>query len=151
MNLKDHLKIVADMLRGHNTLPKSWRYSPADLLIAHGKSYPVNPETFKTKRGEAHACYMNAGRAALDNPAETYVEGYVSVHGVPINHGWTIDKNGKVIDITTGGKGIVEYFGVPIKTNYLRKTILRTRVWGLLDPRHNEQIYKDDPKVYVAS
>ncbi len=149
MGLKHHLEIVADMQAKHAKLPKSWRHSPNALMLKYGKPYDVNPETFKGKRGKAHACYMNAAQRALDDPKQTYVEGWVSVHGVPIQHAWTVGPDGKVNDNTIAGKGILEYFGVPIKTEYLRTTILRTRVWGLFDPMHNEQIYKDDPKDFV--
>src|ERR1019366_9509755 len=72
--------------------------------------------------------------AAIGNPSLTYVEGYITVHGVPIKHAWTVDEDGQVVDSTIDGAGKVDnYFGVPFSTTYLEKTLVKNKVYGLLD------------------
>lgn len=105
-------------------------------------------KTFAGTRGKVHECYKNAGQLALDDDG-TYCEGYVSVHGVPLEHAW-IWKNGRVIDPTVTPKGITEYYGIPVKTDYLRKTVLKTHVWGVLGAMHNPGILTDDPSDIVG-
>ena len=100
-------------------------------------------------------CYYNSAMLATSNPEYTYVEGYITSRGLPtLPHGWVVDKKGRVIDVTLqvksrGGDfeklrrgkkvksfdvsnnviGVVpegwEYYGVPIKTDYLMKSMLK--------------------------
>jgi hypothetical protein len=44
-------------------------------------------------------CYLNALAVCITNPKVQYVEGYIEVHGVPIEHAWNCYK-GKHFDIT---------------------------------------------------
>lgn len=125
--------------------------APAKVMLTHGRQFIFDSLSYAGKRGKAHGCYMNAGRIALDDSSKTYVEGYVSVHGVPIEHAWVVDADGKVQDPTiTGPEGILGYFGLPIKTEYLRDTILKKGTWGVLDFT-NRDIYKTSPREYVRS
>jgi hypothetical protein len=78
---------------------------------------------------------MNAGRLALDDWNMVYVEGKITVFGVPIDHAWNVHRvTGDMVDVTLTGEvtRAANYFGVPFKTAYLRKTIMRTGVWGLI-------------------
>ena len=64
----------------------------------------------------------------------TYVEGFVAIHGVPIEHAWCVDANGVVVDPTIENVNqVVAYYGVPFKTEYLKRAILVNDVYGLLD------------------
>lgn len=60
-------------------------------------------------------CFMNAQRlTAYDkNPAVKYVEGLVTVHGVPIDHAW-VEINGKVYDPTINKTQLVTKKGIPM-------------------------------------
>src|ERR1700686_2108635 len=102
------------------------------IISASGKPYHFDDKSFAGSHKTMGMCYQEAGHAALGDHRLTYVEGYVSVHGVPIHHAWTVDEEGRVHDPTLkDGAGVKGYFGVPFKTGYLRETILRTKVWGL--------------------
>jgi hypothetical protein len=105
----------------------------SDFLLAHGVAYMPGPDTFAAPRQEQHNCFGNALHLALDDPSLTYVEGKVSVHGVPLDHAWCVDADGNVIDPTATGKGIVEYFGVPLSTEYVKRAVLFNGVYGVLD------------------
>lgn len=121
------------------------------IQLGSGKQFFADDRTFGGPHGRPHQCYANASRAAMDDPNKTYVEGYVTVHGVPIEHAWTVDKQGNVMDPTIRDpKGIGGYYGVPIKTDYLVATMLRTKVFGVFG-FHNREIYDAPPRAYVAS
>ena len=87
-------------------------------------------------------CVMNAQKLAthaLGDPRVNYVEGLVTVHGVPLDHAW-IEFNGKVFDPTTAnvnwkiktGAPKGEYFGVTVPKNEIFKNQLRTRTYSFL-------------------
>ncbi|SRR6266566_653914 len=97
-------------------------------------------------------CYMNAQRmamAGLANPKVQYVEGLVSVHGVPIDHAW-IEYNGKIFDPTLmDASGKVkdkqehEWFGVTVPKNEIMKHQLATKVYSPLTQSYkNETLQK---------
>lgn len=108
-------------------------------------------------------CYMNAQRMAtraLDDPRVKYMEGLVSVHGVPISHAW-IEFNGKVYDPTLkteSGKGKTitrqgekikleedkDYFGVEVPKDLIMSHQLATERYAPLTkhPDYFKKIYK---------
>lgn len=107
--------------------------SPARFVLENGVPYTVNEKTFKGKRAPMHECYKNAALDALNHEDRTYVEGYVSVHGIPIEHAWTVDASGQVYDSTIhANDAVAGYFGVPFSNEYLMKTLLKNKVYGLL-------------------
>ena len=107
---------------------------PNDFMLAHGREYAFNAESFAGPRAERKQCYANATHLALYNNDLTYVEGYVSIHGVPIEHAWCVDADGVVVDPTIEDVGqVLAYFGVPFKTEYVKRAIIMNDVYGLLD------------------
>ena len=92
----------------------------------------------------------------------TYVEGYVLAGIIPVHHAWVVDRRGRVIDLTLRDRELTkaeldhelnnvgkvssldqknilgripngwEYFGVPIKTEYVRNRALETKRYGSL-------------------
>jgi len=48
---------------------------------------------------KANQCYLNALAVCMENSDVEYVEGYMEVHGVPLEHAWNCYK-GKHFDIT---------------------------------------------------
>lgn len=122
-----------------------------DIMLKYGRVYKPNKNTYRGKRDEMKQCFANAGKLALFNSKYTYVEGYVICVGVPLHHAWVIDKSGNLIDTTLkDGKNISEYYGVPIKTEFLRKTVLKSKVWGVLDYWNYDLLKDIDPKEIVA-
>ena len=128
--LAKYLRMTTSFQDKH--LPKGVK-SRDKFVLDNGQPFVANGETYKGKRGPMKMCYMNATKEALDNPDRTYVEGFVSVHGVPIQHAWTVDKTGQIYDPTINpDQGISGYFGVPFSTDYLLKASLKNGVYGLL-------------------
>ena len=109
------------------------------FMLENGRDYEYGPASFAGPRGEPKQCFMNATHLALNDPALTYVEGKVGLI-IPIDHAWCIDADGMVVDPTLAPAvadgsfdRVSGYFGVPFRTEYLRKAIFRNNNYGLLD------------------
>ena len=110
------------------------------FMLENGRDYTIDPDSFAGPRGTPRACFMNAAMLAFENPALTYVEGKISCCLIPIDHAWCVDQSGIVVDPTLtpnadagGTLDISGYFGVPFKTEYVRRAVIKNRRWGLLD------------------
>lgn len=140
--LKTYLEMISKFYGDQPSVPK--------FILEHGREWPVDDKSFIG--GTPHQCYMNAAHAVLENPKLTYVEGYISVHGVPISHAWTVDEQGKVRDYTIRDpKGIQGYYGVPFQQKFLEKQLLKNKIYGLLDgdPRAVYRVVTADPKEFL--
>lgn len=109
----------------------------ADLLLKYGKAYHITPKTLEGKRGTESMCYMNAFKLADSNPNLIYVEGYVHIGFIAIEHAWCVDKKDNAIDPTLkkSSPAIMNpkgYFGIPFKHSYLIKTALDTGMYGII-------------------
>jgi len=105
------------------------------FILKHGRRFVVDADSYIGSL-PAKQCYGNAAMTAI-NEGLTYVEGYTTVCGLPIQHAWNISKDGKVRDYTLdnddakyGGR---EFFGVPFKTEFLRRTVLKKGTFQLFD------------------
>jgi hypothetical protein len=105
-----------------------------EFMLAHGREYKVGPRSYSGPRGAPNQCYANAGALALEFPALTYVEGQILVCGLPLDHAWCIDEQGIVVEPTIRNcEAVYEFYGVPFRTDYLLKAVLRNKMWGVLD------------------
>jgi hypothetical protein len=121
---------------------------PNDFLLRYGRDYTITAHTYLGPRDEAQACFANATHRAVHDERLTYVEGYVFVFGVPLQHAWLADANDFVIDptITDNDDGrIAGYFGVPFITGYVCKAVTVNKSYGVLDYFHAS---KTAPKLY---
>lgn len=150
-SLKQHVQMIADFQSQQGQV---WAH---DFVAKHGKAYKFNEASLEG--GIAQQCYKNAALEAMSNPDVTYVEGFVSVYGVPIAHAWVVTEDGVVRDVTIAGskkdKGMIRgYFGVPIKTGFLSRTLLKSKVYGILvgsdNPKTVKLVIEADPKDVVA-
>lgn len=128
--IEDYLKMVTSMM-SHNK-PNKFKYSCfEDFILKHGQRFTkVGKMPRGFKRGMAKQCYMNAAKLTLDLPSLIYCEGYAAGI-IPVLHGWCITRRGTVIDPTwDDGK---DYFGIPIKHSYLMNSMIRHKVYGVID------------------
>lgn len=132
-DLKNYLTMMENFRRERTPLPQGMD-SVEGLLLKHGQPYFVNEKTYAGKRDTPKMCYMNATQAMIENPDRTYVEGYITTHGVPIAHAWTVDSSGQVYDSTIVPKGgrVAGYFGIPFANEYVLKSSLANKHYGLL-------------------
>jgi hypothetical protein len=108
--------------------------------LENARDYPIGPHSYSLPRGEPKQCYMNATHLALELPHLTYVEGNIAMFGIAIEHAWCVDEEGVVVDTTLAPDlkdgsfdRISNYFGIPFRTDYVRKASLRNGVYGMLD------------------
>lgn len=110
-------------------------YSIPELMLEFGQPYAVNENTYADPRWEPRQCYKNATRMALFSDDYTYVEGYITVHGIPIPHAFVVDGRGNVIDQTLQPPYgmIAGYFGIPFDKTYLVDRLLESQTYGMLE------------------
>jgi hypothetical protein len=100
-------------------------------------------------------CFHNAFHVVIDRryrefrePELIYCEGYAFAEFFPMLHAWVIDHNGHVIHPTW--KDGLDYFGVAVKTPYLRHRIRLQDTYGLIDqPAHHWPLLNDHPKQWA--
>jgi len=92
----------------------------------------------KYRQSEMGQCFMNAFHLA-DEKKLIYVEGF-AIPGsfpfpFPMLHAWVVDQNGLILDPTWFGKSRrgTEYWGVPFKMEFVRKTIFARGSYGIID------------------
>ncbi len=122
------------------------------LINKTGRQFFANDDTYNGRRGTPKQCYKNAANLAISDPDKyTYVEGFVTVHGVPIEHAWVVDNGGNVVDPTIpDSRGIGGYFGTPFRIDYLQKTLVKNKVYGMFG-YFNKEIYDAPAGEFVSS
>lgn len=98
-----------------------------------GHDFQPRPLPADVLAGEAKACYANAGRLALERDDLQYCEGFAMKKGLfPVHHAWCTTAQGHVVDPTWEHTLSMEYRGVVLNKPYLRNTVERNGVWGVL-------------------
>ncbi len=127
--MKAQMAHVSDMMGGRGK---------DAFILEHGQPFTMTSKTFDGARGTPKQCYMNATQAAMRDPSLTYVEGKVDIGPLAIDHAWTVDKEGNVHDPTlkpdnpSSSVAVRGYYGVPFSTDYLTRTMVATRVYGVI-------------------
>jgi hypothetical protein len=145
----EHLKMVA-AVRGIK--PQHIKYLPEEFLLAYGREWKITNKTFVGKRGIPKNCYGNAASAVDAYSNLFYCEGY-ALGIIPFEHAWLVDAEGNVIDPTMKAKHApTAYFGVAFNREYLYKTLLKNKVYGLLNGmfKKNRELYTGEAKDWAA-
>ncbi|MGO6926108.1 hypothetical protein ACCS55_15835 [Rhizobium ruizarguesonis] len=122
--IKDHIAWLAD---GANAT----YFGPETALLAYGKSMlDVRSRPVHLAAGQKRQCYANCVRALLTSTSGGeelfYVEGYATDkggQGLPIQHAWLLDSNGRVIDPTWENSFEYVYFGVVFKSKFVMEML----------------------------
>lgn len=88
------------LLEVHARLGEEW--NKAKELLKTVKIEPtksVKGVDLTRIKAKPHSCYLNALAVCMVNPEVKYVEGYIEVHGVPLDHAWNY-YNGVYFDVT---------------------------------------------------
>ncbi len=125
--IKNQLQTVSNMTGGQGSQA---------FVLQHGEPFYMNAKTFDGPRMTEKLCYMNATQTAMHDSKMSYVEGYVHIGPLAIQHAWNVDEHNNVVDHTLkagGGRVSVQgYFGVKIGNDYLMKTMVATKVYGVI-------------------
>ena len=102
-------------------------FGPETALLAYGKAmFEVRSRPAHLAAGQKRQCYANCIKALLTSSTANgelfYVEGYAADRGgqgLPIQHAWLLDDQGRVIDPTWENAREYAYFGVVFKTSFV--------------------------------
>lgn len=139
-DLSDMIDLFTGMTKDR-TMPEGYKFKTNyDLVKEYGRYFEIGPLPKEVKTGTVKQCYANAARLALQNPKKyTYVEGMAlpDIVAIPLQHAWCIDKStGKVVDPTwskkNGSTTGLSYLGIPFTINYLRNTLIKTKMYGVI-------------------
>lgn len=145
-----YLDAVITMAKRSNPRPN--RYTCVEHLVRElGRPMEVLPRARWPRwvpRGVKQECFRNASLLALSENGLTYCEGYACDLFIPVLHAWVIDAEGRVIDNTWKQTGQQGYWGVAVKTGFLRDQLLRQEKYGLLYRPGSWSLFVNDPSVW---
>lgn len=119
-----------------------------DLVLREGQIFIPCQKPRGIKFGKVKDCFSNATNLVLDREDLFYVEGFASIEliaGLPFAHAWATDSRGIIIDNTWRTSGTA-YLGVVFGREYLRKKLLETRQYGILDYPNVDILEKGFPE-----
>jgi len=118
------------------------------FVLRHGRDMTFGRTQIS---GPIKQCYSNATDLAMTDADLTYCEGYTTSCGIPIEHAWCIDRDGRVIETTIRDHDEKrEYYGVSIQKGYLLKTLFKKKTHQFFDWMHPEAWVNVDPAEIVA-
>jgi hypothetical protein len=101
-------------------------FGPERALLAYGRRMEIVTETpARIPAGRKRECYGNCVKALILEGAQDelfYAEGYATDRGglwPPTQHGWLVDRRGRVIDPTWDDAADHFYYGVVFKTRFV--------------------------------
>ena len=119
-----------------------------DFYLAFGRA--CRPGRAAPEQGAARQCYYNAGMLALENPELAYVEGFGLRPGlIPVHHAWCLDPDGRVVETTWPFDEAAEYWGIPLRTDFLREQVRNSSTWGILAEHIPRDILDLHPSEYL--
>jgi len=132
--LKQFVKLIASNYKKNDRKYNSMY----EFVLAEGERFEAAnfedvadqyPGTCRTKK----ECFRNAHVLATCYNL-TYVEGYASSFGLPMEHAWcVIPGSDKVIDPTWDYDPENTYLGIRFNTKYVNKIILKREMYGVID------------------
>jgi hypothetical protein len=101
-------------------------FGPERALLAYGRRMEIVTETpARIPAGRKRECYGNCVKALILEGAQDelfYAEGYATDRGglwPPTQHGWLVDRQGRVIDPTWDDAADHFYYGVVFRTRFV--------------------------------
>lgn len=104
------------------------------FVLAHGQQFTWCKLPEKYRYGKLGACYKNSALFAIHHDL-IYCEGYASIYPEqrPMLHAWCVSRDGRLFDRTWSHNVEIAYFGIPMKTAYVKKMRKACGSYGILD------------------
>lgn len=111
--IRINVSFIAQMFdRGRPKAP----FNPWRLWMARAKEYS---ETFSPdEMSPPKRCFNNSIEMCIKN-GWGYVEGFITIHGVPLTHAWNLDNQGRAFDTTLKPGDVQNYTGMLIPSKLL--------------------------------
>ena len=132
-NILSFLRACDDALQGAMR-PRTGGYSSIyDFLLKNGSGWRADPDS-DPKTASGAGSFRQAGLIALLVHRWTYAEGFACRPGsFPVPHAWLVDAEGELADPSWRSTKGTEYFGVPVKPEFLGRQLLTQDYYRLLD------------------
>lgn len=110
--LSSHLQLYVKLLQEIEAPPGSWMME--SFVLRQGRDYPGRALPRRYKRGMPNACFQNSAALVDRHPSLRYCEGFLWLPGMPfaLHHAWTLDRKGRVVDVTLDDPAAYEFRGV---------------------------------------
>lgn len=138
--LQAEISLWLRMKQMGNMLPKDG-VCVEEFVLKHGRSWTAAQRPKGWRRKEMKQCFANSQRTLIErwwagDESLTYVEGF-AYHGklgttFKVHHGWLVDEEGRVIDLTWECPESSIYFGVPFQTEYVKQQASTSGMWATL-------------------
>jgi len=117
------------MIRSNNRVPNINGYcSLSDFVLRNGRVF--QPGDVCWALGKRN-CFQHSAVAAMEEKSLTYCEGY-AINIIPVLHAWLLGPDGNVIETTWKEMGHA-YYGIPFRTDFIRKMIKFVRHYSMID------------------
>jgi hypothetical protein len=105
------------------------------FVIRNSVERKGDPLPRDVKKARPRECFMNAAHLATRLDGVEYYEGLAITDRIPlpIHHAWVV-RDGVLIDNTWANPRGARYMGVHIPKPTLIKTLIKQKVYGVLDP-----------------
>lgn len=150
-NVEQYLLATTELLIGSGVSKVGNYHSIMEFVYKNGQHFHrIGKRPRTLRKGRNHYCFANATRLALDWPDHlVYCEGY-ALGIIPVHHAWCVTRRGTVIDPTWNDANQHQYYGVPINVSYLRESIRKYGVYGVIDLwKEGFPILKEKPKRFL--
>jgi len=120
--LLDYLRGVSQMMtEARARLAETMRYTSYEgLVLDQGRAYEPQVKPGWAQRGAPKWCYDNTFRLVQRDRGRhglVYCEGYAILAGpdwvgIPVQHAWAVDADGRVVDVTWPHPELSAYYGI---------------------------------------
>lgn len=139
-NLHREIGLMLELKRRGGMTPTAGMCAE-EFVLAHGRAWTAQKRPKGWRKGEIKQCFANSQKKLVEHwwagdESLTYVEGF-AYHGklgttFKVHHGWLVDGEGRVIDLTWECPESSIYFGVPFQTEYVKQQASTSGMWATL-------------------